>query len=85
MTSKIQQTKLNSISAKILHRKSKWRYELINGTVLFLTIIVPLLFIIAQYVSKGTKSENLINNISFVSFYYTNYCFNILNDNKSWR
>lgn len=66
MTVKIQQTKLNAISAKNLHRKSKWKYELINGVVLFLTIIVPLLFIIAQYVSKGTNSETMINIISFV-------------------
>lgn len=66
MTVKIQQTKLNAISAKNLHRKSKWKYESINGIVLFLTIIVPVLFIIAQYVSKGTESENLINTISFI-------------------
>jgi mobilome CxxCx(11)CxxC protein len=65
MTVKIQQTKLNAISAKNLHRKSKWKYEFINGLVLFLTIIVPLLFIIAQYVSKGTESETMINIISF--------------------
>lgn len=66
MTVKIQQTKLNAISAKNLHRKSKWKYESINGIVLFLTIIVPVLFIIAQYVSKGKESENLINTISFI-------------------
>ena len=66
MTNKIEQTKLNAISAKLLHRKSKWKYEFINGTVLFLTIIVPLLFIIAQYVSKGTSTENLIIIISFI-------------------
>jgi mobilome CxxCx(11)CxxC protein len=66
MSAKIQQTKLNAISAKNLHRKSKWKYEFINGVVLFLTIIVPVLFIIAQYVSKGTDSENLINTISFI-------------------
>jgi len=65
MTVKIQQTKLNAISAKNLHRKSKWKYEFINGLVLFLTIIVPLLFIIAQYVSKGKGSETMINIISF--------------------
>ena len=65
MTSKIEQTKLNALSAKILHRKSKWKYEAINNTILVLTIIVPLLFIIALYVSKGTDYENLINIISF--------------------
>ncbi len=65
MTVKIQQTKLNAISAKNLHRKSKWKYEFINGLVLFLTIIVPLLFIVAQYVSKGKESEKMINIISF--------------------
>ncbi|HNY45110.1 MAG TPA: hypothetical protein PLG11_07550 [Bacteroidales bacterium] len=66
MTNKIQQTKLNAISAKILHRKSKWKYEFINGTVLFLTIIVPLLFIIAQFVTKGTNAESTINIVSFI-------------------
>jgi mobilome CxxCx(11)CxxC protein len=66
MTEKIDQTKLNAISAKILHRKSKWKYELINNIVLLFTIIVPLMFIIAQFVAKGTAIENTINLISFV-------------------
>ena len=52
MTSKIDQTKINALSAKILHRKSKWKYEAINNTILVLTIVVPLLFIIALYVSE---------------------------------
>jgi mobilome CxxCx(11)CxxC protein len=66
MQSKIDQTKLNALSAKILHRRSKWKYEAINNVILVLTIIVPLLFIIALYVSKGTDYENLINIISFI-------------------
>ena len=66
MTNKIQQTKLNAISAKILHRRNKWKYEFINGAVLFLTIIVPLLFIIAQFVTKGTNAESTINIVSFI-------------------
>lgn len=66
MTSKIDQTKINALSAKILHRKSKWKYEAINNTILVLTIVVPLLFIIALYVSKGTDYENLINIFSFI-------------------
>lgn len=66
MTNKIRQTKLNAISGKILHRKGKWKYEFINGLVAILTIIVPLLFIIAQYVSVGTTAENIINVVSFI-------------------
>ncbi|OFY26901.1 MAG: hypothetical protein A2275_02025 [Bacteroidetes bacterium RIFOXYA12_FULL_35_11] len=66
MFSKIQQTKLNALSAKNLHRKGKWKYDFLNGSILFLTIIVPLLFIIAQYISKGTNIENIINIISFI-------------------
>ena len=65
MTDKLRQTKLNAISAKILHRKSKAKYEWFNGIVAILTIIVPVLFIIAQYVTKGTESETVVNNISF--------------------
>ncbi len=65
MTKKLEQTKLNAISAKILHRKSKAKYELLNSAVAILTIIVPILFIMAQYVTKGTDSEKLLNYISF--------------------
>lgn len=65
MEDKIQQTKLNALSAKLLHRKSKWNYDLYNGIFIILTIIVPLIFIIAQYKSKGTDSEETMNMISF--------------------
>ncbi|MEZ5044730.1 MAG: hypothetical protein R2828_32840 [Saprospiraceae bacterium] len=65
MTDKLRQTKLNAITAKILHRKSKSKYEWFNVFFSILTVIVPILFIIAQYVTKGTTSEALINNISF--------------------
>jgi mobilome CxxCx(11)CxxC protein len=66
MTTKLRQTKLNALSAKVLHRKSKFKYEVINGIVAILTIIVPILFIIAQYISKGTSSEGLVNIVSFI-------------------
>lgn len=66
MKIKIDQTKQNAISAKILHRRSKWKYELLNNVILSLTIIVPLIFLIAQYVSKGTSYEETMNVISFV-------------------
>lgn len=66
MTTKLRQTKLNALSAKTLHRKSKSKYEIINGIVAILTIIVPILFIVAQYISKGTPSEELINIVSFI-------------------
>ena len=65
MQSKIEQTKLNATSAKILHRKGKNKYERLNVIFLILTLIVPLFFIIAQYVTKGGEYENLMNNISF--------------------
>lgn len=65
MQTKIEQTKLNATSAKILHRKSKNKYERINILFLIITLIVPLIFIIAQYVTKGSEFEDLINNISF--------------------
>ena len=65
MQRKIEQTKLNATSAKILHRKGKNKYERLNVIFLILTLIVPLFFIIAQYVTKGGEYENLMNNISF--------------------
>lgn len=66
MKSKIDQTKQNAISAKILHRKGKWKYELIYNIVLGLTVFVPLMFLIAHYVTKGTDYESIVNVISFV-------------------
>jgi mobilome CxxCx(11)CxxC protein len=65
MNTKIQQTKLNALSAKILHSKSKAKIEIVNNVFLVLTVVVPLLFIIAIYVSKGTSYENAINLLSF--------------------
>lgn len=65
MQHRVQQTKLNAISAKILHRKKKNRYERLNKTFLGLTLIVPLFFIIAQFVTKSTEHETLMNSISF--------------------
>jgi mobilome CxxCx(11)CxxC protein len=66
MNTKIQQTKINAISAKILHSKSKAKYEAVNNIFLVLTIVVPILFIIAIYVSKGTAYENVVNILSFM-------------------
>jgi len=40
MTDKLRQTKLNAITGKILHRKSKAKYEFFNGAVSILTVIV---------------------------------------------
>jgi mobilome CxxCx(11)CxxC protein len=65
MQNKIEQTKLNATSAKILHRKGLNRLEKLNITFLFVTLIVPLFFIVAQYVTKGTEYENIMNNVSF--------------------
>ncbi|NOW94175.1 mobilome CxxCx(11)CxxC protein [Mucilaginibacter sp. SG564] len=65
MNVKIEQTKINALSAKILHRKSKGKLEGLNNFFLILTVIVPILFIVALYVSKGTSYENLINIVSF--------------------
>ena len=65
MQNKIEQTKINATSAKILHRKGLNKLDNLNIFFLVITIIVPLLFITAQYVTKGTDYENLMNNISF--------------------
>jgi mobilome CxxCx(11)CxxC protein len=65
MTDKLRQTKLNALTAKILHRKGIAKYEWLNVVVGVLTIIVPIFFITAQYVTKGEPAENIINNIGF--------------------
>lgn len=65
MQEKLKQTKLNAISATILHRSEKNRYEKLNKLLLILTLIVPLFFIIAQYVTKATEYETLMNSVSF--------------------
>ena len=65
MQSKIEQTKINATSAKILHRKGLNKLEKLNIAFLVVTLIVPLLFIIAQFVTKGTECEKLMNNVSF--------------------
>ena len=65
MQEKLKQTKLNAISATILHRSEKNRYEKLNKVFLSLTLIVPLFFIIAQYVTKSSEYEPLMNLVSF--------------------
>lgn len=66
MEDKLKQTKLNAISAKLLHRRNIAKYEFINNVILILTIVVPLIFIIAQYVTVGTEYQSLINILSFI-------------------
>ncbi len=65
MQQRVQQTRLNAISAKILHQKKKNSYERLNKIFLGLTLIVPLVFIIAQFITKATPYEPLVNYISF--------------------
>lgn len=64
-TNRLEQTKLNALSAKILHKKGLAKYERRNRLVLILTIIVPLLFITAQYVTINTELEAFMNVLSF--------------------
>lgn len=64
-TNRLEQTKLNALSAKILHKKGLAKYEKRNRLVLILTIIVPLLFITAQYVTINTELEAFMNVLSF--------------------
>lgn len=62
---RIEQTKLDALSAKILHRKGLAKYERRNRLVLILTIIVPILFLIAQYITINTAFEQFVNMLSF--------------------
>jgi len=66
MLDKLQQTKLNAISARILHTQCKMKLERTNLIIAFLTVIVPTLFIIAIFTSKGTSFENGVNVVSFI-------------------
>jgi mobilome CxxCx(11)CxxC protein len=66
MTSKIDQTKLNAIFAIILHRKRMWKFEILNTIIIALTVIVPVTFINAQYVSKGSSYEPTANLLCFM-------------------
>ena len=66
MDDKLWQTKINAISAKILHRKYKGKYETYNVVFYILTCITPLIFIASQYVAKGETSEAVVGIISFV-------------------
>lgn len=66
MDEKLEQTKLNAISAKLLHRNSKWKFELYNNLFIILTILVPIAFIFAQYVAKGTNWEAEFEVLSII-------------------
>ncbi len=66
MGSKIDQIKINAISAKILHIRYLKKYNIANNIFIALTIIVPILFIGAQYIAKGTESEDIVNIFSLV-------------------
>lgn len=63
---KLLQTKLNAISAKLLHRKKKGEFESLNNFITVLTIIVPIAFLSAQFVFKGSQVEDIVNTISYV-------------------
>lgn len=66
MDEKLLQTKLNAISAKLLHRKEIWNFELYNNLFIILTILVPIAFIFAQYVAKGTTWETELDVLSVI-------------------
>lgn len=62
----LNQTRMNAIAAKILHCNGIKKYKFLSKVYLISTIIVPLFFIIALYISKGTTFEPIINSISFI-------------------
>ena len=66
MDAKTQQIKLNAITAKLLHAKAKAKWEFWNNLLQLLTVVVPILLIIALFVAKGSAYEALVNTISFI-------------------
>ena len=68
---------MNSIVAKILHHKGIKKYELLQKIYLISIIVVPLFFIIALYISKGSSFEIIINIISFI-LSITLICYSVL-------
>lgn len=65
MKEDLRQIRMDSLAAKYLHKKSISFYEKIKIVFLVSTIVTPIVFIVASYVSKGTNIEPLINTISF--------------------
>lgn len=66
MLERITQTRLNALVAKYLYRR---KLRIIRGFgigVTSATVIVPILFIAAQYVAKGTPAESTLNVIAFI-------------------
>jgi mobilome CxxCx(11)CxxC protein len=62
----LNQTRMNALAAKILHCNGIKKYKILSKVYLISTIIIPLFFIIALYISKGTGFESIINIISFI-------------------
>lgn len=76
MSEDLLQIKLDALSAKNLHRNRLWRFNVIKIITSILTIIVPILFIIAIYITKATKYEVSMNIVSFI-FSILLICFSV--------
>jgi len=63
---RILQTRLNALVAKYVYRKKLAVVRGFEIGVTIATVIVPILFIAAQYVAKGTQAESTMNLIAFI-------------------
>lgn len=63
---RITQTRLNALVAKYVYRQKLAVVRGFEIGVTIATVIVPILFIAAQYVAKGTQAEINMNLIAFI-------------------
>lgn len=66
LNDKLRQFKMNALSAQVLHAVRINRYSILIKIEKFLTVVVPLLYLILLYISKGTSWETIIGVISTI-------------------
>lgn len=63
---RLTQTRLNALVAKYLYRQKLRIVRGFDMAVTAATVLVPILFITAQWVAKGTTAEGTMNLIAFI-------------------
>ena len=56
----IEQIRTNALVARTIHRNRLKKARMYSGIISALTVLVPIMFLAAQYWSKGTKGESLV-------------------------
>lgn len=66
LNDKLRQFKMNALTAQVLHAMRINRYSILIKIEKLLTVVVPLLYLILLYISKGTSWETIIGVISTI-------------------